>query len=149
MIYYGEEVGLAGGPDPANRGAMVWHTSAWNATRLALVRRLGALRRSEPALRGGRYLPLPQPGTDVVAFARVTTRPSETLLFVANAAAVPRRVRLFVPLPSLYDAVPLADLLGDGELRVEQGTVAVDLPAHGVALYRPRDDHPSGYRFWK
>ena len=95
---------------------------------------------------------LPQPGTDTLAFARVTSRPDETLLFVANAAAAPRRARLFVPLPTLYDAVPLHDLLSDGAApaaAMSAGSLDLALPPHGVALLQPRDAHPSGYRFWK
>jgi glycosidase len=149
MIYYGEEIGMTGGADPANRAAMIWDETRWDRERLTLVQRLATLRREQPALNGGRYVALPQPGTDVVAFARVTARPDETIVFAANAASSARRARLFVPLPFMHDAVPLDDLLGGAGARMESGCIAVELPAHGVSLLRPRDDHPSGYRFWK
>lgn len=151
LIYYGEEIGLAGGPDPQNRGGMVWDQRAWNHERLALVKTLCALRRREPALRDGRYVPLPQPGTDVVAFARVTDRPEDAVLFVANGAAEPRRVRVFVALPPMFDALPLHDLLDEDAppVPMAQGCLDLALLPHAARLLKPVDAHPSGYRFFK
>jgi alpha-glucosidase len=147
MIYYGEEIGMRGGADPANRAPMIWDQSEWDRQRLELVMKLLRLRREEPALDGGRYVAMPQPGTDVLCFARVTKRPEETLVFVSKHEA--GEARLFLPLPWMHDAVPLSDLLGDQQLQMEAGTLRVQLPAHGVMLLKPRDNHPSGYRFWK
>jgi glycosidase len=149
MIYYGEEIGMRGGADPLNRAPMIWDTQKWDHAHLDWMKRLIRLRREKPALREGRYVPLPQPGTDVVAFARVTNRPLDTLIFVANASGEPRHVRLFVPLPWMFDAVPLDDLLGGSGAKMEAGCLHLTLPPHGSALLSPRDDHPSGYRFWK
>jgi len=133
---------------------MIWDAARWDETRLALVRRLAALRREEPALRAGRYVSLAQPGADVVAFARVTDRPADTIVCVANAAAQPRRVRLFAALPFLLDGLPVIDLLGDllDETRTlswSQGCLDLPLDPHGVMWLKPKDAHPSGYRFFK
>jgi alpha-glucosidase len=149
LVYYGEEVGMAGGADPANRAPMIWDEARWDQTRLALVRQLLRLRREEPALAHGGYLALPQPGTGVVAFARTTARPDETIVYVGNARAEPTRARLFLPLAPLFDALPLHDLLSPFSARMEGGCLDVRLPAHGALLLRSRDDHPSGYRFFK
>jgi alpha-glucosidase len=149
LIYYGEEIGMVGGEDPQNRSGMRWDERDWDHNRAALYRRLCALRRSEPALARGRYVAMPQPGTDMVAFARETARASETLIFVASAAAAPTRARLFLPLGHLYDAVPLRDLFTGWEGRMQSGCLDVELPARGALCLRPADDHPSGYRFFK
>ena len=92
---------------------------------------------------------MPQPGTDLVCFARATEKPQETLIFVANAAAESRSARIFVPLPWMHDAVPVKDLLCGSGSHMEAGTLRLTLPANGVMLLKPEDDHPSGYRFWK
>jgi alpha-glucosidase len=147
MIYYGEEIGMRGGADPANRAPMVWDPSQWDSAWLEWVKKLLHLR--EPALAGGRYLGMPQPGTDLVCFARATTRPEETVIFVANGAAERRTAKIFVPLPWMHDALPLKDLLGGDGARMAAGTIELTLPARGVMLLKPEDDHPSGYRFWK
>ena len=90
MIYYGDELGLHAAGDPDNRRPLP-PPSTWDGERRALVTALSALGRAEPALDHGRYVSLAQPGTGLVAFARVTDRPDETLLFVANAGAAPGR----------------------------------------------------------
>ena len=52
-IYYGDEVGLTGGNDPANRGAFPWDDSRWDRDLLAFVRSVVGLRGREAALRHG------------------------------------------------------------------------------------------------
>ena len=163
LIYYGEELGMRGGADPANRAGMVWDESRWNQERLSLVRQLCRLRRDEPALREGRYVAMPQPGTGVVAFARETGvptqgggaegpvrgRPVETVLCVLNATEDERALRLFVPLWFFFDAVPLRDLLSGATFTMEQGCVDVKLPPRAALLLQPRDAHAGGYKFFK
>jgi len=151
LLYYGEEIGMTGGADPANRAPMIWDERLWDRARLDWIVRLSSLRRELPALARGRYVSLAQPGLDVVAFARVTDRPADTLLFVANATRAPLDAKIFLPLDGLFDALPLVDRLAPDAARahVAAGTLALSLPAHGVALYQPADDHPSGYRFFK
>ncbi|HEY0119680.1 MAG TPA: alpha-amylase family glycosyl hydrolase, partial [Cellulomonas sp.] len=52
MVYYGDEVGLAGGADPANRGCMSWDRGRWDRDLLAWHRDLIRVRREHDALRG-------------------------------------------------------------------------------------------------
>ena len=75
-IYYGDEIGLSqANPyedwrgDPYCRGTFPWEKARWNLGLLAWVRRLSALKRSEPALRQGGLLPLKAP-EGVLAFRR-------------------------------------------------------------------------------
>ena len=70
-IYYGDEIGMTGGHDPANRGAFPWHqTDTWDTELLHEFQRLIALRRPTPVI-AARDVPVSvvRP-TDVVAFAR-------------------------------------------------------------------------------
>jgi glycosidase len=46
LIYYGDEIGLAGGGDPDNRRMMPWSDTALNAHQIALRTRVGALARA-------------------------------------------------------------------------------------------------------
>lgn len=50
-IYYGTEVGMAGGPDPDCRRGMPWDESEWDTDSLELVRSLVELRAAYPGLR--------------------------------------------------------------------------------------------------
>jgi cyclomaltodextrinase len=55
-IYYGDEIGLAGGHDPECRRAFPWHDpAAWNHALHSYVRHLIALRQATPALRRGDF----------------------------------------------------------------------------------------------
>jgi glycosidase len=81
-VYYGDEVGLDGGKDPANRAGMEWDPARQDQSLLRLFRRLGALRRKKPALRNGPYERLGSKG-DVAAFARGAGR--TRLVVLANS----------------------------------------------------------------
>jgi glycosidase len=53
LIYYGDEVGMTGGPDPDCRRPMVWQPDEQGQETRALVQRLTALRREHACLREG------------------------------------------------------------------------------------------------
>lgn len=57
LLYYGDEIGLAGGGDPDNRRMMPWNDSQLNSHQLALrdaVSELATLRAENPAITRGR-----------------------------------------------------------------------------------------------
>jgi neopullulanase len=54
-VYYGDEIGLEGGPDPDCRRAFPWDESSWDHVLRDHVKRLAALRHAHPALRRGEY----------------------------------------------------------------------------------------------
>jgi glycosidase len=148
-VYYGDEVGLAGAGDPENRGVMVWDEAAWEKDTLAQVRALAGLRRERLALRAGTYVPMDQPGTPALVFARDIGRPEELCVVVANASARPLAARVFLPHSFLLDALPLVDARGVApQVKVCSGRVDIELPAWGVACYVPRDGAIEGYRFF-
>jgi len=81
-IYYGDEVGLGGGEEPASRRAFPWHDpGSWDRGLLETVRSLAALRRAHPALRLGRWR-LRWQGEDAFVFSRVLGQ--EEILVVVN-----------------------------------------------------------------
>jgi neopullulanase len=70
MIYYGDEVGMEGGPDPDCRRAMPWEPATWDHDLLAAMKKYIALRKKYLALwRRGAYVHLYAQGM-VYAFAR-------------------------------------------------------------------------------
>jgi neopullulanase len=68
-IYYGDEIGLAGGHDPDCRKAFPWDRSQWNHDLLAFVKQCIALRRTYRALRHGAYVRL-YADNDLYVFGR-------------------------------------------------------------------------------
>jgi len=85
-IYYGDEIGLAGGNDPASRGAFPWDGAGWDHGLRDSVRALVHLRRAERALRDG---PLRVAGADdhAIAFERGDT--GGRFVVAANAGEGP------------------------------------------------------------
>ena len=55
LIYYGDEIGLAGENDPDCRKSMIWEETAWNKQIHAAYRLLIGARTSHPALRSGGF----------------------------------------------------------------------------------------------
>jgi glycosidase len=100
-LTYGTEAGLRGGPEPLNRGDMVFDAPEGRALK-AHVRRLLGLRRAHPALAHGATRVL---GLDdgLLRFARVTG--DEVALVAVNGTTAPRGLAL----PPALAQVPLRD----------------------------------------
>ncbi len=80
-IYYGDEIGLAGGQEPDSRRSFPWDApERWDQRILTLHRDLITLRHTHPALRTGTYLPV-YADDAVLVFAR---RLGETTILVAT-----------------------------------------------------------------
>lgn len=132
-IYYGDEIGLAGGGDPDCRRTMPWDETQWDHDLRTFVRRLAHLRRSAPALRWGGFQQLYAQGETIV-FQREA--PEERLIVVARRGddglrAVPVRHG------GLADGTRLRDLLTDVETVVTGGMLDISrLPAVGVQVWR-------------
>ena len=70
-LYYGDEIGLPGGPDPDCRRAMPWDDQgSWQQDTLALVRTLTAARHASVALRRGSFQVL-HAENDLLIYGRI------------------------------------------------------------------------------
>ncbi len=130
-LYYGTEVGMAGGHDPDCRRAFPWDEAAWDHDLLDFTRRAISLRKAVPALRRGRYETL-YAHEDVVAYARRTADSAAVVVF--NAGQVPHDVTLAVD-----DLLPdggLTDRWGGLAARVVHGTLrGLALPPRSAAVF--------------
>ncbi len=136
-IYYGDEIGMAGGHDPANRGAFPWHKpETWDTDLLHEFQRLIALRRARPALRRGSFRFL-HAHDEVVAYVRQLG--DETIVVAINAARMPRRVDLDDRRESCPTAPMLEQAWSNRTVAVEQGMLrGIELgPRSGVVLATP------------
>jgi glycosidase len=117
-IYYGDEVGLAGGEEPASRGAFPWHDpGSWDRGLLETVRALGGLRRSQPALRQGAWR-LRWQGEEAFAFSRMLDG-AEVVVVVNRGPALGRvEVPVAVGSPRV--------LWGEGRARRVRGRLVVE-----------------------
>jgi cyclomaltodextrinase len=140
-IYYGDELGLAGGHDPECRQSMPWHnTTLWNTQLRSYIQRLITLRKTHAALRRGELAFL-YAANDLCLFSR--TCEGEELIVAINISEVPQ------PLPRLSPRVQgehrwrkahYRDDLYNLELTVtDDGLMGDDLPPRSGALYLAGD----------
>lgn len=93
-VYYGDEIGLQGGPDPDCRRAFPWDSSLWNGELHDYVRRCIALRRAHPVLRIGDHVSL-LATNGIYAFLRQLG--DQAALVVLNTSIEPQVVDLGLP----------------------------------------------------
>lgn len=134
LLYYGDEVGLAGAGDPDNRrmlpedGAL---DPQMRATR-EFVQRLGRLRADTPVLRTGDWTGALFADGDVLVFAR--TSPDQTALVVLNRGAA-RELEVDVGGLGLADGTTLTNHLGPGSTTVTGGRMRIAAGAIEPAVY--------------
>lgn len=124
-VYYGDEIGMVGGPDPDCRRSFPWDESLWDRSLLEAFTRYIALRKAHPALREGSLITLQIKGETYV-FARQTE--AETVLVALNAGEKPETVSLNLKGVVPGDAV-LKDPWTDEALPLSQGRLSLTLPA--------------------
>lgn len=126
-IYYGTEVGLAGGLDPDSRRSFPPRES-WNETIFMHYQDLIALRHDHDALRIGDYQVLYAQGMTYVFSRRLG---DEALIIAINAGTQPCQITL----ADLADTLPHAAIGGDrllygaGDAQWHQGDLTLTIPA--------------------
>jgi alpha-glucosidase len=128
-IYYGDEIGLAGGPDPDCRRPFIWERERWNLALFEHYKKLVALRQQRGEWRHGAVQTLAI-GADWIVYARYTDW--EASIIGVNRSAYPTLVTLPVwqlPVPVKAWHSP------EGEaFSIRDGHVNIELPAVGSML---------------
>jgi cyclomaltodextrinase / maltogenic alpha-amylase / neopullulanase len=133
-LYYGDELGMAGGMEPASRAAFPVDPAAGDRELRAFVRGLVRLRHAHPALRRGSFAAAGASGT---AAAYVREGAGEAFLVALNAGDEP--VSLDLRLAGLDGRVlePAAEGWAwppTASVRIDDGTARIDLAARSAAL---------------
>lgn len=132
-VYYGDEIGLAGGLDPDCRRAFPWDESKWDHDLRANFKQLIGLRNQHPVLRTGDFKVLHAEGQVLVYLRELdnaravvaVNRSSNTLHLDIDGGCLP-------------DGLVLRDVQADGEARVQNGRLAgLTLPPLSGALLLP------------
>lgn len=134
-VYYGDEIGLAGGEDPDNRRAFPWDQEGnWNQEIRDYVRGLIAARKRLAALRRGGMERVYLSGENAAySFARILGE--ESVLVVVNASQETRRLSVPVDALGWEDGRAIRDALSDGRYEVKAGMLEVTLtPWSGLML---------------
>jgi len=131
-IYYGDEIGLEGGPDPECRKSFPWDDAQWDHDLRNTLKKLIMLRKTNPALRQGSFHRM-YASEGVYAFGRKLG--DETLVVVINASNQARN--LDVPGDGLgWSDGPLTTVFGEAKASVSRGQIkGLKLePRSGVVL---------------
>ena len=130
-IYYGDEIGMTGGPDPGCRAGFPWdHNSAWDSEIRETYTSLARLRKERLALRRGSYrIVHAPPGQHLYAF--VCEHGSERLLVTINTGDQAARTYL----DSSVTGQGLKRLWGVGEAVPNSTGFEVDIPARHGAIW--------------
>jgi cyclomaltodextrinase / maltogenic alpha-amylase / neopullulanase len=123
-IYYGDEVGLAGGIDPDSRRSFPPEAN-WNLDLLKCHQELVALRHRYPALRTGSYQVLL---TEGLVYAFVRSLHDISIIVAVNAGTTAAEVNLAIANTNL-SAEQLRVLYGNAELKRSEQNITLELPA--------------------
>ncbi len=148
MLYYGDEIGMEGGPDPDNRRPMVWEQEQQDQEMLAHYRRLIALRKELAPLRAaGVWACLTHDESGIYAYLRGelsmngASPSNDVVLVVLNNS--PRTQQIQVPLHAKgrgeqscwADGTLVKDELGKQVYTVKQNAITLDLaPYQGAVI---------------
>jgi cyclomaltodextrinase / maltogenic alpha-amylase / neopullulanase len=147
-LYYGSEVGMAGGQDPEMRAPMRWDLVAAGHPQLTLTKQLIALHRNQRALKVGNYRPLET--RELLAFERHTERAGESVFVIVNPSAREVSDTVLISDSKIMDGSKLVELLGQVEPQyVRSALLDVKLPPHTAWVLRPDLTPTDGYSNYK
>ncbi|MCL4561302.1 MAG: glycoside hydrolase family 13 protein [Chloroflexi bacterium] len=133
MIYYGDEIGMAGGNDPDCRRCMDWDSTHWDQRIHQTIRNLIQARREHPALRSLGYESL-LVFNGVYAFRRFQGQ--DEVIVVLN----PRHAQREIQLPIHSEKRLWRDLFSDVRYRVGTGGLSIPiLPEKNALLLFPEE----------
>jgi neopullulanase len=116
-IYYGDEIGMEGGPDPDCRRSFPWDERRWNHELRAFVKRCVEVRKAHPALRRGAFIPLHARDGVFVTLRRLG---ADRLIVALNNSTATQH--LSVPVREhLPDGAHLRPVIGDDGGQVVSG----------------------------
>lgn len=137
-IYYGDEIGLEGGKDPACRGAFPWDPGAWDRTHLDYIRKLITIRKQFDQLRNGDFNRLAEVDEDgVIAFSREVN--DQAAVVVINAGRSDTRFSMGADHLPFQNTLKLYDVLNDREISWRDQQIELKLQSLKGAIIVTRE----------
>ena len=136
MLYYGDEVGMAGGDDPDCRRPMIWEDDKQDQNLLNWYKKLIRIRQENPALRTGKVEVVTVDSLrGIYAFARV--KADNRLLVVFNNDSQDNQVEFSLEeLPFNTDEV--IDLVSESEYQVADGQLKLELDSYSMQVLKEK-----------
>ncbi len=132
-IYYGDEIGMAGGSDPDNRRCMPWDEATWDHDLRGYFKRLIQLRRTAPALRNGGFQML-YADDDLLLYQRQSAEQRIIVVAYRGTDTLAEK-RVQIRHGGVSDSTTLTDYLTGASFNVYDGCIALtNLLAGSVLL---------------
>jgi glycosidase len=131
-IYYGDEIGITGGPDPESRKAFPWDETKWNLPLREYLKNLIQLRKDHAALRRGNFQKI-YADRDIYAYFRCFN--DERIIVVINSAKGSKKIDLSLSQLGVQE-IHLAILFGDASIREEGQMIKVKLAARSGLVFK-------------
>lgn len=142
MVYYGEELGMSGGPDPFNRSPMNWRQKS---ERFEFYQKMNNLRKTFDVLSNGKTK-IWMTG-NILSILRYNKWERFTL-FVANLSAMTGTSNVMIPYSYAFDGLEMKDMISSRVVKISAGSIPIDLEPFNFAFFAPKDDIPN-YSFFK
>jgi cyclomaltodextrinase len=136
-VYYGDEIGLEGGKDPASRAAFPWDEAEWDQNTRRLVQNLIRLRRRLPQLSRGecRFFPKSGPAGTFTLARVIGGRP---VIIAVNMTRATKNLHLRPGDHGFDVGSVMVEPLNDREIPLQDGVLELKLaPYSGALLHTP------------
>ncbi len=143
-IYYGDEIGMAGGADPDDRRGMEWNRATGSNEFLARYRKLVAIRQANPQLQSGDPVPLSASGDQgTAAYARVLDGRLAVVAVNRSDQSKTVDISLASQMSQVKPNQSFTDALSGIAVRVgKDGFLRVPVPSKGAVILLP---HPGAF----
>ena len=132
-LYYGDEYGMQGGPDPDDRRTFDWSRANTGNPAVALTQKLISIRNRYPALRTGSYMTLlTDDAHRIYAFGRFDA--NHRIAVVLNNASDTQTVTLSAYQLSMTNGSRVTDLLTGDTYQVSNGNLTLSVKGHYGAI---------------
>jgi cyclomaltodextrinase len=131
VIYYGDEIGLVGGKDPACRGAFLWEEASWNSELRNFIKKLISLRKEHGCLRRGEMTILnKETSSPCFLFSRALGE--ERIVIAINASSSEQKIKIVTGEIGWQDGQVVNDLFDPSKsFTVNDQAIELSLPAWG------------------
>ncbi len=142
-IYYGSELGMTGGDDPANRAPMRWDLVTKDNETLNWTKQLIAFRKKHPSLKYGDFQALQ---TDkLIAFTRTTGKLKENVIVVVNPTGKKVTETFSHRIGNLMSWQDLEDQFSGEKISQKTGLMTVTIPPKSIRIYTPIVTRANGF----
>jgi glycosidase len=150
-IYYGDEIGMAGGMDPENRAPMVWDESQWNYDILQFIQKLITLRKERTELTNGRTIDLSQwLNNGIVGYLRYDADdPKNYSITLVNTENEHKSFQLFVPYSYMFAELKMVDTINGYVTKTGMSDMHIELGPMESAIFIPDYLYKNNYNFYK